>query len=597
MSAFHPQQFGRYFLVDKIAVGGMAEVFKAKSYSEAGFEKLLVIKRILDHLSDNSDFVEMFIDEAKLSVELQHANIVQIYDFGRYGDNYYIAMECVEGKDIKGILRKLAQLRKVMPRELALLIAHEMCKGLDHAHKKANHAGEPLHIVHRDISPSNIIVSYSGEVKVADFGIAKAESSAYDTRDGVLKGKYEYMSPEQASGQSIDHRSDLFATGIILHEMLTGRRLFKTDSDLKTLEKIKNARVPPPSDLNPSVPAELDRLVLKALSRDPDDRFADGRAFQRAILDFLAPQTPDILRATLQQFMTELFAEEIAAERAQLAEGSRAAEVLRAEAEAEAVAVAEAQRSSAASRAEWEAEQSTGTVQTPIKQSKLPLALAGAALVLAGGLGLALLLSEPETRLIEVERTPAAPTTATVQLLIQPAEASPSVFLNDKLISEGALQVTYAELPPGEELRLRVEAPGYTPWEDRFTATAGETLRMKPVLAVVKVAAPAPAPAATPPPAPAKVERPEPEPVKVERPAPEPRKPEPAEFGSVSVNVKSGWGNVYINGKQTETTPLNNHKLPVGTYTIKVVNTETGLDETRKVTVVAGQNKRVVVGN
>lgn len=597
MSAFHPQQFGRYFLVDKIAVGGMAEVFKAKSYSEAGFEKLLVIKRILDHLSDNSDFVEMFIDEAKLSVELQHANIVQIYDFGRYGDNYYIAMECVEGKDIKGILRKLAQLRKVMPRELALLIAHEMCKGLDHAHKKANHAGEPLHIVHRDISPSNIIVSYSGEVKVADFGIAKAESSAYDTRDGVLKGKYEYMSPEQASGQSIDHRSDLFATGIILHEMLTGRRLFKTDSDLKTLEKIKNAPVPPPSDLNPSVPAELDRLVLKALSRDPDDRFADGRAFQRAILDFLAPQTPDILRATLQQFMTELFAEEIAAERAQLAEGSRAAEVLRAEAEAEAVAVAEAQRSSAASRAEWEAEQSTGTVQTPIKQSKLPLALAGAALVLAGGLGLALLLSEPETRLIEVERAPAAPTTATVQLLIQPAEASPSVFLNDKLISEGALQVTYAELPPGEELRLRVEAPGYTPWEDRFTATAGETLRMKPVLAVVKVAAPAPAPAAPPPPAPAKVERPEPEPVKVERPAPEPRKPEPAEFGSVSVNVKSGWGNVFINGKQTETTPLNNHKLPVGTYTIKVVNAETGLDETRKVTVVAGQNKRVVVGN
>lgn len=588
MSSFQPQAFGRYYLVDKIAVGGMAEVFKAKSYSEAGFEKLLVIKRILDHLSDNDEFVEMFIDEAKLSVELQHANIVQIYDFGRFGDNYYIAMECVEGKDIKGILRKLAQLRKLMPRELALLIAHEMCKGLDHAHKKANHAGEALHIVHRDISPSNIIVSYSGEVKVADFGIAKAESSAFDTKDGVLKGKYEYMSPEQASGQRIDHRSDLFATGIILHEMLTGRRLFKTDSDLKTLEKIKNAPVPPPSELNPSVPPELDRLVLKALARDPDERFADCRALQVAILDFLAPQTPDSLRATLQQFMTELFVEEIAGERAKLAEGSRAAEALRAQAEAAALRAP-------AARAEWEAEQSTGTVQAPAKQSKLPLALAGAALVLAAGLGLALALTEPETRLVEVERAPTAPTTATLQLLIQPAEASPRVFLDDRLISEGVLQVTTPEIPPGVELQLRVEAEGYQPWEDRFTATAGETLRMKPTLLLIpKPAAPAPQPAAAPAPAPVKLEAPAPAP----SPAPAVKKaPEEVQYGSLSVNVKSGWGNVYINGKNTETTPLNNHKLPVGTYTIKVVNPETGLDETRKVTVVAGENKRVVVGN
>jgi tRNA A-37 threonylcarbamoyl transferase component Bud32 len=589
VSSFQPQAFGRYYLVDKIAVGGMAEVFKAKSYSEAGFEKLLVIKRILDHLSDNSEFVEMFIDEAKLSVELQHANIVQIYDFGRFGDNYYIAMECVEGKDIKGILRKLAQLRKLMPRELALLIAHEMCKGLDHAHKKANHAGEALHIVHRDISPSNIIVSYSGEVKVADFGIAKAESSAFDTKDGVLKGKYEYMSPEQASGQRVDHRSDLFATGIILHEMLTGRRLFKTDSDLKTLEKIKNAPVPPPSELNPSVPPELDRLVLKALSRDPDERFADCRAMQGAILEFLAPQTPDSLRASLQQFMTELFVEEIAGERTKLAEGSRAAEALRAQAEAEA-------RRAPAARAEWEAEQSTGTVQAPVKQSKLPIALAGAALVLAAGLGLALFLSEPETRLVEVERAPVAATTATLQLLIQPPEASPRVFLGDTLISEGVAQVTYAEVTPGAELRLRVEAEGYQPWEDSFTATAGETLRMKPVLQPVpkQTATPVPAPAPAPAPAPVKIDAPAPAPA----PVPQVKKaPEEVAYGSLSVNVKSGWGNVYINGKSTDTTPLNNHKLPVGTYTIKVVNPETGLDETRKVTVVAGESKRVVVGN
>ena len=174
MAAFQPESFGRYFLVDKVAVGGMAEVFKAKSFSTGGFEKLLVIKRILDHLSSNDEFVDMFIDEAKISVELQHPNIVQIYDFGQLGQNYFIAMECVEGKDVKGILRKLAERRKLLPPEFAVYIANEMCKGLDFAHKKTNLRGELLGIVHRDVSPSNILVSYTGEVKVADFGIAKA---------------------------------------------------------------------------------------------------------------------------------------------------------------------------------------------------------------------------------------------------------------------------------------------------------------------------------------------------------------------------------------------------------------------------------------
>ena len=200
----------------------MAEVFKAKSFSHGGFEKLLVIKRILQHLSDNDEFVEMFIDEAKISVELQHPNIVQIYDFGRIGDEYFLAMECVEGKDAKGILRKLAERRKHLPPEYAAYIALLMCKGLDFAHKKTNLHGEALGIVHRDISPSNILVSYRGEVKVADFGIAKAENSLYNTKDGVLKGKFEYMSPEQASGESVGPSSDIFATGIILHEMLRG---------------------------------------------------------------------------------------------------------------------------------------------------------------------------------------------------------------------------------------------------------------------------------------------------------------------------------------------------------------------------------------
>ena len=294
VSQFSPESFGRYFLVDKIAVGGMAEVFKAKTFSHGGFEKLLVIKRILEHLSENAEFVEMFIDEAKISVELQHPNIIQIYDFGCIHHNYYIAMECVEGKDIKGILRKLAERRKIMPTEYAIYIAHEMSKGLDYAHKRPDSQGAQLGIVHRDISPSNILVSYSGEIKIADFGIAKARISGYNTQDGVLKGKFEYMSPEQASGHEIDARSDIFASGIILHEMLTGRRLFKTNSDIKTLERIKAVAIKPPSHLNPSIPKRLDDLVMKALSKDPGDRFADARAFQSALLEFLYPATPDL---------------------------------------------------------------------------------------------------------------------------------------------------------------------------------------------------------------------------------------------------------------------------------------------------------------
>jgi serine/threonine protein kinase len=316
-------------LIDKIAVGGMAEVFKAKSFSHGGFEKLLVIKRILQHLTDNQDFVHMFIDEAKISVELQHPNIVQIYDFGQIAQNYFIAMECVEGKDVKGILRKLAERRKLLPMEYAVYIAHEMCKGLDYAHKRTDIQGSPLGIVHRDVSPSNILVSYSGEVKVADFGIAKAQISAFNTKGGVLKGKFEYMSPEQASGQDLDHQSDLFSAGIILHEMLTGRRLFKTESDVKTLERIKNADIQPPCTLNPGIPGRLSDIVMRALSADKAIRFEDARAFQTALLEFMYPATPDHTRENLGHFMIELFSAEIRTEREQLQVGTEAAAEIR----------------------------------------------------------------------------------------------------------------------------------------------------------------------------------------------------------------------------------------------------------------------------
>lgn len=482
--SFQTESFGRFYLVDKVATGGMAEVFKAKSFSHGGFEKLLVIKRILGHLSDNDEFVKMFIDEAKITVSLQHPNIVQIYDFGNIRENYYLSMECVEGKDVKGILRKLAQRRKLFPTEFAVYIAHEMCKGLDYAHKKTDTHGVPLRIIHRDISPSNILVSYNGEVKIADFGIAKAESSAYDTKDGVLKGKFEYMSPEQASGKELDNRSDIFSAGIILHEMLTGRRLFKTDSDVKTLERIKAGDVAPPSALNPAIPPRLDEIVLRALAVDTSARYADARELQQALLEFLYPATPDLTRESLGHFMHELFAQEVEEERARLLEGTRiASEMYAAE-------------PAPSTEQDWQAAAATSAGTLNTQPSRWPWAIVVVAVVLLAAVGAWAFTRTPQERVVERLVQAEAPTTGSVQLSIEPATAVARVRLGDTDLGSGAM-IQKDGLVVGAPLLLRVEAEGFQPYEETLTLVAGERLRQK--ITLLPVPAPEPDRPPTPP--------------------------------------------------------------------------------------------------
>ncbi len=266
-------RFGQYVLLEKIASGGMAEVWKARMRGVEGFQKIVAIKKILPHLSDNSDFVEMFVDEAKLAAQLNHSNIIHIYDLGRIAKSYYIAMEYIDGHDLKSIMNTAEERDQRLPVELALFIASKTAAALDYAHRKRDFDEKEMELVHRDVSPQNVLISYEGDIKLCDFGIAKAASKASHTLSGALKGKLQYMSPEQAWGRRIDRRSDIFALGTVLFELLTGRKLFVGENELSVLEQVRQARVVAPSTLNEDVTPEIDAIVMKALQGEPSSRY------------------------------------------------------------------------------------------------------------------------------------------------------------------------------------------------------------------------------------------------------------------------------------------------------------------------------------
>ncbi len=304
--------FGRYQLLKKIASGGMGQVFLARSAGERGFEKLLVIKRILPHLVEDEEFFSMFFDEARITARLNHPNIAQIFDLGEAEGSHYIAMEYVAGEDVRRI-EKFARSKSVRePLGVVLRIIADAAAGLDYAHKALDATGKPLGLVHRDVSPQNILVGFDGGVKLIDFGVAKAAGRLQMTATGILKGKYPYMSPEQADGESVDLRSDIFALGIVFWEQLTDKRLFKGENDTMTLRLVKACNVPPPSSIDPKVPASLDAIVLKALERNPADRYSDCAQLRLAIEDFAVANGIASSSAHLVAFMQGLYAERIA---------------------------------------------------------------------------------------------------------------------------------------------------------------------------------------------------------------------------------------------------------------------------------------------
>ncbi|MCL4840007.1 MAG: serine/threonine protein kinase, partial [Thermoanaerobaculia bacterium] len=298
---------GDYQLLERIAVGGMAEVWKARKRGVEGFQKTVAIKRILPHLTDSSDFVTMFIDEAKLAAQLDHNHIIHIYDLGKAGDDFYIAMEFVEGKDLRSILNAARQKGRPIPLGLSLLVASRLASALDYAHRKKDFDGRELGLVHRDVSPQNVLISYEGEIKLCDFGIVKAVTKASKTQMGALKGKLQYMSPEQAWGRPVDARSDIFSLGSILFEMLTGRRLFAGDSEMSVLEAVREGRIQAPRDLDARLPLEVNTLVLRALAKEPGERFQTAGEMQREIEKVLFALKPTPAQSDLATYVRRLF--------------------------------------------------------------------------------------------------------------------------------------------------------------------------------------------------------------------------------------------------------------------------------------------------
>jgi serine/threonine-protein kinase len=305
------QQLGRYHLLDRIAFGGMAEIYRAKTFDGTGQPHLVAVKRVLAHLAEDDDFIQMLVDEAKIASVLRHINIARVYEFARAHGEYFIAMEHVDGKDMRTVLERCRTKKKPVPPEHAAYVAAEVGAALHAAHSAIDNRGRPLRIIHRDVSPSNIICSYAGEVKLCDFGIAKATLSRVTTKTGVIKGKVKYMSPEQALGRKLDHRSDVFSLGSCLYEMLTRIPPFTATNEMDLLIKVRDAKYRPVSELTPGVPPELEAITDKCLTRSRASRYQTAAEAEADLRAFLRKFMPNYSRSHLGRFIRKMFAAEI----------------------------------------------------------------------------------------------------------------------------------------------------------------------------------------------------------------------------------------------------------------------------------------------
>ena len=314
-----PLPFGRYQLLERLAVGGMAELYRARSVASAGVSKAVVVKKILPAFAGQRDFVRMFVNEAKIAVTLSHGNIAQVFDFGEVDGEYYLAMEYVRGQPLSKVIRRAHALGLPwIPEEYAVFAALEMSKGLQYAHTRSDEAHHPLHILHRDVSPQNVIIGYEGEVKIVDFGIARARGATDSgLREGAVKGKYPYFSPEQARGDEVDLRTDVYATGVVLYQMSCGR-LPHEGKMVQAMQSILRGQFPAPRTLNPGLSPELEHTILTAMAASPADRYPTAEALGQALNEQQHQSRARVSTRSLGELMSFLFEPELLADGVEL---------------------------------------------------------------------------------------------------------------------------------------------------------------------------------------------------------------------------------------------------------------------------------------
>ncbi len=491
-------KFGKYTLIRKLAAGGMAELFLAIQKSVAGFEKLLVIKRILPAMNQDRAFIDMLLHEARIAATLSHPNIVQIFDVGQADGQYFIAMEHVHGEDLRSIVRQMKKKGVFeFPLEHALAIVLGMCAGLSYAHEKRELDGTALNIVHRDISPQNVVVTFTGDVKIVDFGIAKSDTRKVGeaTKSGKLKGKVPYMSPEQARGEEIDARSDVFATGVMLFELTTGKRLFKGQSEYETLKLICERDYPRPSDVRDDYPEGLEPIVMKALAKDPSQRYQSAREMQADLEAFVRRQQIAVSSLALNQFMQLLFEEKLAQQKEALLQGKQLADIIEMQhaltaspdasmaigalgpdVEASGQRVASTNSMPAAARTVTDV-----SAQPHKKSSSVVLAVGGAVLVLAavgGGLGFLLAKKNDDRDAAASARSaePAVAAKGTMEVASEPPGAS--IWINGDLRPE-TTPATIAQLPIGMPLDVKLTMDGFEHAKQQISLEADKPAKVQ----------------------------------------------------------------------------------------------------------------------